>query len=235
VWDLPDMPKSRTRLHPVQLIPGSAFETDSVAHLQGIGLDDPLGVWPKSRRDISGTPSFDGSAVNGAVWLDQDDDSFVGLTSYVVPPGGTTTSTPTPPTPRPYGAYSPVCPRSGGTHTPYAYLPAPAQGSTNVPVRVKRFYSALRMITAYKGKISSCDAISGELLGQDGKQLKLEMRVGGCIRTLDQKETACNEAAVDFLDSAVQLEISAKARFRMQRWPKDTPVSCAAARAFEFD
>jgi hypothetical protein len=235
VWDLPAIPHAKTQLLPVQLVPGAAFETDSVAHLQGIALDDPLGAWPKSRRDISGTPGFDGSAVNGALWLDQDDDGFVGLTSYVVPPGGSSSETPMPPAPRAYGAYSPVCPRSGGPHTQYAYLPAPAQGSTNVPVRVKRFYSALRIITGYKGKVSSCDEISGQLLGRAGEPLKLEARIGGCIRTLDQKETACNEAAVDSLDSAAQPEIAASARFQMRRWPKETPVSCAAARALTYD
>ena len=105
-----------------------------------------------------------------------------------------------------------------------------------MPVRVKRFYSAVRMITAYKGTIDSCDEISGELSGFNGEQPKLEMRIGGCIRKLDDdKETACNDAALDFLDSTAQLQIAASARFRMQRWPVDTPVSCAAARAMNYD
>lgn len=237
VWDLPGMRTVKVHVHPVeQLIPGASFVTDSVAHLQGIGLKDPLGDWPESRHDIAGTPGFDGGAVNGALWLDQDNDGFVGLTNYVVPPGGLNDSSKLPPAPRAYGAYSPVCPRSGGgQHTPYAYLPAPAQGSTYEPVRVKRFYSALRMVTAYKGTITSCDEISGELLGLNGEQPKLEMRVGGCIRALDDKETACNEAAVDFLDSTAQLQIAARARFRMQRWPSDAAVSCAAARALAYN
>jgi hypothetical protein len=236
VWDLPGLRTVKVKVHPIdQLIPGAAFETDSVAHLQGIGLKDPLGAWPASRRDIAGTGGFDGSATNGAVWLDQDSDGFVGLTNYVVPPGGLDDAAKLPPAPRAYGAYSPVCPRTGGPHTPYAYLPAPAQGSTLVPVRVKRFYSAVRMITAYRGNLSSCNKIAGELLGDKGEEPKLEMRVGGCIRKLNDKETACNEAAVDFLDSSSQLQIAANAHFQMQRWPSDTPVSCAAARALPYD
>ncbi|HET8936769.1 MAG TPA: calcium-binding EGF-like domain-containing protein [Polyangiales bacterium] len=236
IWDLHGMHTDTAHVHPIeQPIPGAAFETDSVAHLQGIGLKDPLGEWPASRHHIAGTNSFDGSATNTAVWLDQDNDGFVGLTNYVVPPGGLDDSAQLPAAPRAYGAYSPVCPRTGGPHTPYGYLPAPAQGSTAVPVRVKRFYSAVRMITAYRGTISSCDEISGELLGNNGEPPKLEMRIGGCIRKLDEQETACNDTAIDFLDSTAQLQIAASARFRMQRWPADTPVSCAAARAMTYD
>jgi len=44
-----------------------------------------------------------------------------------------------------------------------------------------------------------------------------------------------DDTAIDFLDSTAQLQIAASAHFRMQRWPADTPVSCAAARAMTYD
>jgi hypothetical protein len=235
VWDLPSMPKPKARVHNTLFVPGGEFETDVIAHLQGIGLNDPLGPWPSSLRDIAGTPEFDGSAVNGARWLDHDDDGFVGLTTFLVPPGGIQGGMDSPLPPRSYGASSPVCPRDGGPHTPYAYLPAPADGSTTMPVRVKRFYSAFRAIASYKGTLVSCDEMSGKILGQDSEQLTLDMRVGGCIRAHEQAETACSDSAIEFLDTAAQLQRTATATFQLKRWPSDAAVSCSAARALAYE
>jgi hypothetical protein len=235
VWDLPSVPrvKAHVATEAAQLVPGASFASDMIAHVHGISLRDPLGPWPASRRDVAGSPSFDGSGTNGARWLDQDSDGFVGLTNYIVPPGGTTRDLPPPP--RAYGATSPVCPRGGGPHTPYAYLPATAESAENVWVRVKRFYSAFRMISAYKGTLSSCDSITGDIVGPQGDAIKLDVRVGGCIRAHGGEDTACNDAAVNFLDSAAKLETAAEARFMLKRWPSDTAVSCSAARALAYD
>lgn len=236
VWDLPSMPKFNVHVSAPQRLPGTAFVTDTIAVVQGIALADPLGAWPERMQDIAGTPSFDGSAVNGARWLDQDDDAFVGLTSYVVPPGGVPATGSQLMPPRPYGASSAVCPRSGGPHTQYAYWPAPAQGETgsSVPLRIKRFYSATRVVGAYQGTITSCDEVEGEIHGPDGEPLQIEMRVGGCMRASEDGETACPPSAVEFLDSA-QPQVAVRASFKLKRWPNDAPVSCAAARSFPFE
>jgi hypothetical protein len=235
VWDLPSIPYVKARLETgaAQLVPGAPFTSAMIAHLHGISLLDPLGPWPASRRDITGSPGFDGSGTNGARWLDQDNDGFVGLTNYLVPPGGTTADLP--PAPRAYGATSPVCPRGGGPHTPYAYLPATAESAQNVWVRVKRFYSAFRMIAAYQGTLSSCDAINGNIVGPEGAAIKMDVRIGGCIRAHGDSDTACNDAAINFLDSAAKMDTAAEARFMLKRWPSDTAVSCSAARALTYD
>jgi hypothetical protein len=234
-WDLPTLPRSRVEVQRQPWVPGAAFETKLAAQLHGIALKDPLGPWPTSRHDISGTPGFDGTAVNGARWLDHDDDGFVGITSIVVPPGGVTSNTMAPPPPRAYGASSPVCPREGGPHTPYAYLPATAEGATNVPVRVKRFFSAFRVLSSFRGKLDSCDEISGDIYGRDGNTVRMEARIGGCIRTHGDDETACNDSAIEFLDTAAQWDVSSEASFRAKRLPADAAVSCAAARAMAYD
>jgi hypothetical protein len=211
------------------------FETPLISAVRGITLKDPSGAWPESLHDISGTPEFDGSAVNEAMWLDQDTDGFPGVTSYVVPPGGVQADGAPPDPPRNYGSLSPVCPRGGGTHTPYAYWPVPSDGLASTPVRIKRLYIASRVISAYKGSITSCDQIAGDIVGPNGAQIVLEGRVGGCIREHGDTETACANSAVDFLDNAAMAETVQHATFLLKRWPSDIPVSCSQARAFSFD
>ena len=233
VWDLQSIPRVKAHVDTAQLVPGASFTTEQTAHVHGISLRDPMGAWPASRRDVSGSPGFDGSVTNGARWLDQDNDGFVGLTSYLVPPGGTNDDIPPPP--RAYGATSAICPRGGGPHTPYAYLPATAESATNTWVRVKRFFTAYRVISAYKGTLSSCDAITGEIVGPEGAEIKMDVRVGGCIRAHGEDDTACNDAAIDFLDTAAKLQTTAEARFMLKRWPGDTAVSCNAARALAYE
>jgi len=214
-------------------LPGGGFETDLAAYLQGITLTDPLGLWPRSARDVAGSPEYDGTSVNGAMWLDHDDDGFIGVTNFVVPPGGTTGVLPSPP--RSYGASSSVCPRSGGPHTPYAYVPAPAENPSAPPVRVKRYYTASRVIAALSGSVVSCDQIVGKLIGPEQKPIQLEMRVGGCVRELDSDETACPPSALRFLDDSAKPQAVDSAAFELRRWPSDLPVSCAGARTLSYD
>lgn len=236
VWDLPSMPRVNTTVPMTNAIPGVAFETDPAAHLHGIALADPFGPWPESNRDIAGSPSFDGTTLNGAMWLDHDDDGFIGLTSYVVPPGGSSaTGTSSPNPPRTYGASSPVCPRDGGPHTPYAYFPAPAEGPSAPPVRIKRYFTASRVISAYKGTLLSCDRMAGEIVGPDESPLQLEVRVGGCIREHQSGDTACPESAVRYLDEASTTHPADRASFELRRWPSDLAVSCEAARTMSYD
>jgi hypothetical protein len=232
-WDLPSVPKVKMRVHPGKWISGAAFETDAAAHMHGISLSDPNGAWPQSWHDVAGSTGFDGSAVNGARWLDQDDDGFVGLTNYLVPPGGADSSA-TPSPPRAYGASSPVCPRGGGPHTPYAYLPAATDSNTSL-VRVKRFYSAFRAVSAYKGTLDSCDQISGDVVGKDAATVKLEMRIGGCIRQHADGETTCPDSSIDFLDTAVTTQTQTRATFTLKRLPSADAASCSAVRGLSYE
>jgi len=235
IWELPSMPKSIASVKLAKSWPGGAFETPSVASVRGLALADPMGAWPGSYHDIAGAPGFDGSSVNKAMWLDHDADGFPGITTYVVPPGGWPADSKAPSPPRTYGATSPVCPRTGGPHTPYAYWPAPAEGVSTVPIRVKRFYTASRVISRYKGAIMSCDEIAGDILGRDDDTVELEARIGGCVRQLSDSETACSTAGVDFIDGAAQSERVVGSTFLMKRWPGDVEVSCAGARSFRFE
>src|SRR5262249_33549596 len=155
--------------------------------------------WPSTYRDVAGSPDFDGSRVNGATWLDQDADDVIGITTYVVPPGGIAADGAPPDPPRNYGSLSPTCPRRRGPPTPYAYWPAPTFGTNMPPIRVKRIYTASRVISAYKGKINSCDQYSGNIVGPDNGKIQLDARIGGCVRTAGDAETACPSPAIDFI------------------------------------
>jgi hypothetical protein len=235
IWELPSMPTVKAPIQLGSALPGASFETPLISMVRGLSLTDPLGPWPLSYHDVAGMPGFDGSATNGAAWLDQDADGFAGITSYVVPPGGVQAGTAFPEAPRTYGAISPICPRKGGTHTPYAYWPAPAEGLSPVPIRVKRFYTASRIVSAYRGKIASCDKIAGDITGVGEQPVQLEARIGGCIRQNADSETACSTPAIDFMDGAVQSDKAMSSSFILKRWPSDLPVTCSAARSFNYD
>jgi hypothetical protein len=237
-WDKASMPRVSARAQAPEGLPGTPFTSEVIAQLHGISLSDPRGQWPTSMRDVAGTPAFDGTAVNGARWLDHDDDGFVGLTSYVVPPGGipaSSAATAAAAPPRSYGATSAVCPREGGTHTPYNYWPVldGSQGSAQ-PLRVKRYFAASRVQLAFRGTLTGCDKIEGALVGPDDQPITQDSRVGGCIRTHTDGETACPTSAVEWLDG-VQPETVVKANFKLLRWPAGTPESCGAARSVSFD
>jgi hypothetical protein len=234
IWTLPSIPEVSARAHPTDALPGSAFATDNVAMLMGISLKDPNGAWPSGRAEISGSPAFGGTATNGAAWRDHDSDTIIGLTSYVVPPGGIKADGIDPDPPRDFGATSPVCPRSGGPHTPYAYWPAAREGLLQSPYRITRLYTASRVISAYQGSIQTCDLISGEVIGPEDGKVKLDGRVGGCIRNNGATETACTSSIVDSFDSAVISERVTGASFQIKRSPT-TQLTCAMVRAIDFD
>jgi hypothetical protein len=234
-WGSGGLPLAKTKLALSNPVPGSPFVTDTVAALTGISLTDPFGPWPPSRRDIRGPGgAFDGTAVNGAAWLDQDNDAKVGITSYAVPPGGIKADNVPPDPIKDFGATSPVCPRMGGTHTPYAYWPAAPEGFSIMPIRIKRFYTASRVISALKGTINSCDDISGDVIGPNNGKPQLDGRTGGCLRMNGTGEVDCSATTVDFVDttSADGQEI-ASATFKAKR--VTTPVTCAMVRAVNYD
>lgn len=235
IWDLPSMPRVHARVNLPKALPGAPFETEIINLMRGISLRDPAGAWPTSYRDISGAPDFDGTAVNGATWLDHDADDVIGVSTYIVPPGGIPVDGKVPDPARSYGALSPICPRNGGPHTPYAYWPAPTFGDSTPPIRVTRMYTASRITSAYKGKMISCDEYSGNIVGPDNGRIKLEARIGGCVRTTGSSETACASPSIDFIDQAAQNHNVVSATFLIKRLPRTATPSCALVRNFDFD
>ena len=234
IWNTPSMPVVRTTISLPNALPGAAFVSEQVAALQGISLTDPKGAWPPSYTDVVGTPYFDGSAVNGAAFVDNDNDTYVGLTSYAVPPGGIRADGVPPDPMRDFGANSAVCPRMGGAHTPYAYWPAPPEGISLTPVRVKRFYTASRVISGLTGKVDSCDEISGDVVGPDGGKIRVDARIGGCVRTNGSGEAACPASVISFLDDGSQAQDITAATFKLKRLTDPNPT-CAMVRAVNFD
>ncbi|HET8939632.1 MAG TPA: hypothetical protein VFN67_39610 [Polyangiales bacterium] len=212
-------------------IPGSAFRTPRFALLNGIALTDPLGEWPAKRQDVQGGSDFDGSATNGARWLDTDQDSLFGQTTYAVGPNGVTPGGDLAPI-APYAQVSADCPRSdaNAARLPYNYPPG-ADGLT--PRRIKRFSSANRAISELDGVLSSCDEISGNVTGPDKGKAHLDTRIGSCVR-LDgaDGEVACSSNLLDFLDSAQAPNAFDSQSFNMKR--VDPNITCEQVRALTF-
>lgn len=196
--------------------PGAAFKTDIFAVLSGIQLENPTGEWPSDRKQVGGTSDSSGTPVNGAKWLDPDDDGSLGLTTYAIGPGGEKVDGVQPDPAMDYGASSKECPRSGGDPSPYAYPPALPNGSLSVQ-RIKRLFGAQRALLAYDGKVDSCDVISGSLTGPDNGQPHADLRVTGCVRVNGDAEAVCGSGAVDFLDATPQKQKASDGKFKIKR------------------
>lgn len=131
-----------------------------------------------------------------------------------------------------YGARSVDCPRlEGGERHAYAYPPAIPNGSLSVQ-RIKRVFTANRATLAYDGKIDSCDVLSGEVTGPDNGQLKLDTRVGGCVRVNGSDESVCAGPTVDFLDQQPQTQNLSDAKFTLKRLSDG--ASCADVRGATY-
>ncbi len=216
--------------------PNTPFVTPMFATLSGISLADPLGPWPVNRRDVEGgAGEFDGSALNGARWVDHDADGFFGYTTYAVPPGGVSNQGDGPRPLKNYGARSEVCPRNNpnGERLAYAYPPA-IEGLATVR-RVKRFYSANRSTSSYDGTIESCDRITGNVRGPNNGRINYEAVIGGCIRDNNGGDVACSPAVLDFLqEPAGGSQTANSATFVMER-VEDAATMCPAVRAHDFN
>lgn len=221
IWGTPSMPRFNVSFSLPNAAPGSPFVSPTFAMFSGISLTDPFGPWPPSYKDVTGGPGFDGSAVNGATWLDQDNDTALGVTTIVVPPGGERRDGTAPEPPQDYGANSVDCPRSGsGAREPYAYLPALPQGISLTPIRIKRYYTGTRTLLGYSGSIVSCDRVNGDVVGPAaGNKLQIDGRIGGCIRVNGSGESACADSQIEFLDETPQSQEISKATFEMRRLP----------------
>ena len=206
-------------------LPGSPYKSPNFAALQGISLSDPLGTWPASRKDVQGGSDFDGSATNGARWIDTDGDTFFGLTTYAVGPNGA---------PADGSALAPL-ENFTGTSTqcklPYNYPPA-LDGLTTR--RIKRFSSANRVVSAFDGKLDSCDAISGNVTGPDDGRVHFDIRIGNCVRVdlNGANEAACNASLIDNLDTTQTPNQVDADTFVMKRVANN--ITCKEVRALTY-
>ena len=233
-WDKAFAP-AKARVSFPNALPGARFATPAIAQLFGIALTDPLGAWPMTRRDIEGSTEFDGSGVNGARWLDVDADGQLGMTVAVVAPGGVVAAANSGPI-QSYGATSSKCPRSNpqAARSPYAYLPLPQGLGVK---RIKRFYSAQRVMLEFHGTLDTCDKVSGTLTGAGAGQLSAEVLFGGCALVNGASESACTSALLDVAEtsgggSATGLELTG-GTFVLVRVRDD--VTCSQVRAMKFD
>jgi hypothetical protein len=230
-FDLTSMPTTKLSISIPNALPGQAYVEPQTAVLYGISLTDPLGAWPASNGNIG--PGA--NQTNGAVWVDSDSDTFEGITSYAVPPGGIASTT----APYPYqsyGADSTACPRrdAGLSRLPYDYLPGIA-GLTLV--RIKRFYTGQRLVSSMSGSITSCDAtgatlIQGTVGGPDSGNPQGALRVGGCVQVAGSGEAACSTPVVNTYDSQNQVQHITSASFIMKRVASGT--TCTQVRALTF-
>lgn len=216
-------------------VPGAVFAPPSFVQLFGIALADPLGRWPATRTDVEGSADFDGSAVNGARWVDMDADGELGLTLEIVGPGGATATATSGP-PRSYGTTSAACPRTNkqAARSPYAYVPMPQGLGVK---RIKRMHTAQRSTFELHGQLESCDRISGELTGANGGKATTDALFGGCVAVNGSGESACSPALLDTAESGgagttVGLD-SGAGDFVLVRVVAD--ATCAEVRALAFE
>jgi len=201
----PILPTSVSEMSLTSAFADQPFLTPMTASLLGISLTDPFGEWPPSRQNVAGGSE---PQVNGAIWVDHDNDTVPAVTSYVVPPGGTGSLSVDPPIV--YGAISSDCPRSNPSadRLPYWWFP-----SVDYQY-VKRFHIASRMISQLSGTVRSCDLIDGDVIGPNtgnnqGKFLA-QVRVHSCVQCQywqedwDCEDMSCSTTGVDGYDSQPQ-------------------------------
>jgi hypothetical protein len=223
MYDLASMPV--TQSNPISIpnaLPGQAYAEPQSATLMGISLTNPLGAWPASSTNVGAGSS----QTNGAVWVDNDNDTFPGVTSYVVPPGGISETT----SPFPIENYPSTSSECG---TAYAYFPSFGTGGA-----IKRLYSAQRMISSMSGTISTCDStgatlITGTLGGPDSNEPKVDGRVDGCVQVNGTGEIACSSSTASTYDGQSQTQHITGANFVLKRVTSGT--TCEQVRAMSFN
>jgi hypothetical protein len=233
-WDPQNGHESSVELVTSHATPKATFEIPAVAQLTGIELSDPYGAFPTTYKDVEGNESFDGTAVNGAKWVDADRDGQPGLTTYSVPPGGVMGEAAAG-LPKAFGAESEACPRNNpnAPRSPYAFTPA-LQGAQLG--RMSRAFVAQRVISEFHGTLESCDRIVGDVTGPEGAQVKLESLPAGCMLIEGSDERMCDVSALDAFTGSASSGISLQVvsgRFSMVRVADD--INCEQVRAAQFE
>ena len=194
-WNRASEAPASAQLSIASPLPGAAIDTPPLAQLFGISLSNPLGPWPASFKDVQGSGAFDGSATNGAAWVDTDADGKSGVTLRIVGAGGAMGNGASGPM-QSYGSTSAECPRTNAqsARSPYAYLPL-AQGLG--VKRIKALYTAQRIAFELHGLLDSCDQASGAVTGGNGGALAFHALIGGCSMVSGSGETDCTQAVID--------------------------------------
>jgi len=188
--------------------PAQPFSLPRYAALQGISLSDTLGAWPESYAQVSGGGD---EVVNGAQWVNVDNDDQPGLTTLTVGPSGVVADGSAQAPLATYEPTSRVCPRGNSSADRYPYNYPPVLAGLNIR-RVTRIFSANRVISELTGTIDSCDQLSGQV-----DNIQLDSRIQGCVYQTDSGEAACDDNAVKSLDSqAASYEVLGSS-FVMQR------------------
>jgi hypothetical protein len=233
VWGSASMPRTTITMTLPDSAVGGAFKSEEFAMVNGIKLDDPMGEWPRNRSQVAGAEGSSGTSVNGATWLDSDNDGKPGLTTFGVgPEGAPITGDPLTDPPVAYGRTSAECPRGGdGERYAYAYPPALEGIRTR---RITKLYAAQRAILAYDGTIDSCDAVSGTITGPNNGQFSMDTRIGGCVRQEGSDlNVNCASAAINFLDQQPQTQEISDSKFKMRRMAEG--VTCADVLAANYE
>jgi hypothetical protein len=228
----------------------AAFEQPQSAVVLGMHLSSPTGTWP-SRNELVGTQMSPGT--NGSYWTNPDGGPL-GVTVYVVPPGGISIDGSVPDPPFAYPATSSTC---GGLS--YEWMPGLEGGLFPTVTEVKRFEVASRVISGLKGNFSanSCGRVSGDVFGPNpdspmDADTNGEMRVDGrfhsCTRvnSAGTGETGCGTSncstggcptgfdlllscrGIDFFDCTDPVQVVDDTSFIMK---KTTDTTCAQVRA----
>jgi YD repeat-containing protein len=236
IFGLPTMPVQSLTITLANALPSQAYTEPQTAVVFGVSLTDPLGAWPAANANIGAGPN----QTNGAIWVDHDNDTHPGVTSYAVPPGGVSSTTAPYPT-RDYAATSSACPRRSSSlaRLSYNYLP----GVENLTLeRVKRMYTAQRVISSMSGTITSCDStgatlIQGTLGGPDNGQVQANVRVGGCVRVAAEAdggtgELDCDSTLTNEYDGQSQSQHVSGGTFVIKRVANT--ITCAQARTMTY-
>ncbi len=231
IYGTASMPVGSLSMTYTNPLPGQAYTEPQSAMLLGISLTDPLGAWPAAAANIGAGSS----QTNGAIWVDNDNDKFNGVTTYSVPPGGILHTTAPDPI-QDYAATSSACPRNpdaGATRDPYNYVPGFDTGGLE---RVKRLYTASRVVSSMSGTVSSCGAggtvIQGTVGGPDSGQAHIDGRVGGCVKVSGTGEADCSAALANDYDGQSQTEHITSGSFILKH--VDSTTTCAQVRAMTF-
>jgi hypothetical protein len=233
-YEQPSWPTFTDTIVLKKALPNELFETQLKARLVGISLTDPTGAWPSDRAEVAGGPGSSGTPTNGARWVDVDNDSSVGITNYEVGPGGISAEGTGPRPITSYGATSQACPRSNPNAARLSYNWAPALEGALTVRRIKRIYSAYRTINALRGKIDSCDTISGRAIGPNpNDHQRIDGIVGGCVRVEGSGEADCSTSLVNFFQDGNQNSQDLEPADFVAKRAADN-VTCAQVRAMSF-
>jgi hypothetical protein len=240
VWGLPgtnaQFPQITTPLSGV--VPNGTYTEPTMNAVAGLKLDNNSGEWPRCAECVGPTHPAGSTCTcpggtaftitNGAQWLNSPDGlGHLGFTTFAVPPGGLTTSSPNAPA-FPFTEPS-VCPRIATPHATYNYAVFPGVATNGVAFQAYSWHAGSRLQSVFKvdskvagQSISNQCTLTGVVTGPDNGHAKTEARVGGCevcSGTNCSPGGACTQAQYDSYDQAAQTQKVLAATFTLAPAP----------------